>query len=77
MMFSAIITYFNKQKMALNFLYFLAVIWIDTRIIMLQHRMFKIKMAFELDNFYMCIYICVCVCMFVASFSAWYFDTKN
>ena len=77
MMFSTIITYFNKQKMALKFLYFLAVIWIDTRIIMLQHRMFKIKMAFELDNFYMCIYICVCVCMFVASFSAWYFDTKN
>ena len=77
MMFSTIITYFNKQKMALKFLYFPAVIWIDTRIIMLQHRMFKIKMAFELDNFYMCIYICVCVCMFVASFSAWYFDTKN
>ena len=70
MMFSIIITYFNKQKMALNFLYFLAGIRIGTRI-MLQHCVFKIKMTYELDNFYMCMYKCV------ASFSVWCFDTKN
>ena len=61
MIFSIIITYFNKKKMALDFLYFLAVMWIDSRIIM----------AFELDNFYMC--MCICV----SNFSVWYFDTKN
>ena len=70
MMFSIIITYFNKQKMALNFLYFLAGIRIGTRI-MLQHCVFKIKMTYELDNFYMCMYKCV------ASFSVWCFDTKK
>ena len=70
MMFSIIITYFNKTKDGFNFLYFLAVIWIGTRIIMLQHCVFKIKMAFELDNFYMYMYKCV------ASFSVWYFDKK-
>ena len=71
MIFSIIITYFNKKKMALDFLYFLAVMWIDSRIIMLQHCVFKIKMAFELDNFYKC--MCICV----SNFSVWYFDTKN
>ena len=65
MIFCTIITYSNKQKMALNFLYFLAVIWIDTRIIMLQHRMFKMKMAFELDNFYMCIYIYIYIYIYI------------
>ena len=38
---------------------------------MLQHCVLKIKMIFELDNVYICMYKCV------ASFSVWYFDTKK
>ena len=62
---------FHQAKDGILFLYFLALIWIGTRIIMLQHCVFKIKMTFELDNFYMRMYVCV------ASFSVWYFYRKN
>ena len=46
----------TNKKMAWNILYFVAVIWIGTRIIMLQHCVFKIKMAFEIDNFVWVLY---------------------
>ena len=54
MIFFIIITLSQQTKDGLE--YFVAVIWIGTRIIMLQHCVFKIKMAFEIDNFVWVLY---------------------
>ena len=50
-MFSTIIIHLNKQKDGLHFLHFLAVIWIGTKIVMLQGCVFKIKIAIKVENF--------------------------